>query len=69
MSQVICQSGRKGWQQPLHEVYDHDFDQFRAYCESYGIHQRLGFKTPSQAWKANPLIQGSIDPSDLQVVK
>jgi hypothetical protein len=69
MRQVKCKSGIKGWQERLQKNYNNDFTQFEAYCETYNIHGRLGYKTPESAWRANPLIQGSVNPGDLCVVK
>jgi hypothetical protein len=61
---VTCKSGLEGWQCHLRENYD-GLEEFVAYCETYGIHTRLGFETPEEAWKANPVVQGSTDPEDL----
>lgn len=63
MRQVKCLSGLMGWQSKLRKVYSSK-EEFLAYCDIYGNHRRLGFETPEEAWEANPLIQGSIDPSD-----
>ena len=35
----------------------------------YGLHTRLGYKTIVGAWRANPVVQGSVDPSDFRVVR
>jgi len=68
MKRVICKSGLKGWRAKLHKIYD-SFNEFKCFCEIYGINQRLGYKLPANAWKANPTIQGSTNPSDLQRVR
>ena len=65
MKKVICKSGLTGWQDKLQKVYS-SLEEFESYCENYGIHSRLGFETPLEAWDANPTIQGSTDPSDLR---
>lgn len=52
-----------GWQANLHEVYA-DFDQFRYYAEALGLHTRLGYQTPIDAWQDNPTVQGSVIPAD-----
>jgi hypothetical protein len=65
---VRCQSGIEGYQCRLQENY-HDFEQFEAYAEMYGLHTRLGYKTIKGAWKSNPVIQGSTIPSDFRRVK
>lgn len=67
MKRVKCKSGSQGWQCRLQKNYD-SFEEFAYYSEIYGIHVRLGFDTAEAAWKANPLIRGSIIPSDLEVV-
>ncbi len=56
-----------GSQGKLQAGYD-SFEEFEGYCEIYNIHSRLGFKTPKAAWKANPLVRLSVEPSDLEVV-
>jgi hypothetical protein len=60
---IKCQSGLKGWQARLQEVYA-DFESFQAYAETYEIHTKLGYKTPVTAWRANPIMQGSVEPGD-----
>ena len=67
MKTVICKSGIKGWQGRLCSNYK-NFDEFKCYSENYGIAQRLGFSSPKIAWKKNPVICGSVNPSDLSVV-
>lgn len=69
MKTVICKSGIKGWQQSLRKNYNNNLAQFKAYCDTYQIHSRLGYSTPEEAWEANPVIQGSTNPGDLRVVK
>lgn len=56
-------TGFQGWQDRLRTNYD-TFDSWEKYAELYGLHLKLGFKTPKAAWEANPLIQGSVDPRD-----
>lgn len=63
MKKVKCKSGLTGWESRLRKVYD-TYDQFRRLCEFYGLHTRLGYKTPKAAWRNNPIIQGSVNPSD-----
>lgn len=65
---VTCKSGRKGWQDKLQNVYD-SYDDFITNDRIYGISKRLGYDCPQDAWGANPTIQGSVNPSDLCVVK
>ena len=63
MKQVICKSGLKGWQDRLRSNYD-SLEEFKAWSDIYGLAKRLGFKTAEAAWKANPTVQGSVEPSD-----
>jgi len=66
--QVRCKSGLTGSQEKLQNRYE-DLEEFESYCDIYGIHTRLGFSSPKLAWKTNPTIQSSTNPSDLRVVK
>ena len=68
MKQVTCKSGLKGWQGKLQDVYV-DAMQFEEFCAVYGIHTRLGFSSVMACWRANPTVQGSVNPSDLRRVK
>lgn len=68
IQQVICKSGIVGYQCNLQDSYD-DFDQFNYYAENFNLHRRLGYETPIKAWKANPLIQGSVVPNDFRRVQ
>lgn len=68
MKRVTCKSGLNGWQGRLHAVYT-DFEQFEAYCATHAIHIRLGFSDIQRCWKANPTVQGSVNPSDLRRVR
>jgi hypothetical protein len=45
-----------------------DFEEFKAYAEIYGLHTRLGYKTPETAWQYNPRIQGGVNPGDFKKV-
>lgn len=67
MKQVRCRSGIKGWQAKLRDVYS-NFSEFADYCFIYNNHVRLGFATPDEAWAANPVVQGSVLPSDYRRV-
>jgi hypothetical protein len=64
MRHVKCQSGLRGYQCRLRANYS-SFEEFEAYSETYGIAKRLGFKSAANAWRANPVIQGSTNPGDL----
>jgi hypothetical protein len=62
----ICTSGLSGWRQSLQKNYG-TFDDWEWHADTYGLHTRLGFKSPREAWDANPGIQGSVNPSDFQI--
>lgn len=68
MKTVTCKSGLKGWQGKLQKFYA-SFEEFEAYCMIYSNHKRLGYTTPRLAWDDNPTVRGSVNPSDLEVVK
>lgn len=67
MKRVKCKSGVTGWQGRLRKNYS-SFEEFEHYSEIYGISRRLGYQNAEEAWEDNPLIQGSVNPSDLQKV-
>ena len=65
MRRIKCDSGLIGWQAKLRSVY-RNLSEFIAYDNAHGIASRIGFDSPQEAWKANPLIQGSVNPGDLR---
>lgn len=69
MKKIKCKSGLTGWQCRLQDNYEGNYEEFEAYSNMYGIAKRLGFRSNKKAWEANPIIQGSVEPSDLCVVK
>ena len=66
--QVVCRSGLSGERSRLQSRYN-DLEDFRSWSEIYGIHTRLGYKTVEGCWRANPMIESSVEPSDLRKVK
>lgn len=64
---VKCKSGLEGWRNRLRKNYK-NFEEFKEYSEMYGLHQRLGYRSPEAAWKANPVCEGSVKPSDFRKV-
>jgi hypothetical protein len=60
---VRCRSGLTGWQSGLRDNYE-SFEHWVAYAEVWGLHFKLGFKTPQTAWRANPVVQGSVSAAD-----
>lgn len=68
MKRVKCQSGIEGYQMRLRESY-HSLEEWENSCSFYNLHLKLGYKTPQAAWRYNPMIQGSVNPSDFRKVK
>lgn len=64
---VRTQSGGWGWRSRLQTQYVH-FEEFAHYAALRGLHKRLGYRTPRAAWEANPVIEGSTNPSDYRKV-
>lgn len=63
----------------LQDRYEGDFEQFKAYAETYGILERLDghpgqekrhqvYNDLEQAWEVNPLTAGTTEPSDFSFV-
>lgn len=65
MKHVKCKSGMHGWSYRLQENYS-SYREFSGYCRMYAIHTRIGYSSMKQAWKDNPIMRGSVLPSDLQ---
>jgi hypothetical protein len=57
-----------GWRGKLRKEYD-SFEDFAAWSEIYALAERLGFRSAEEAWAANPVMQGSVNPSDYRIVK
>ena len=60
-------SGLRGWRQRLQGVY-RNFSEFLAYCGVYNNHVTLGYKTEEEAWRDNPIVEGSCSLSDYRNV-
>ena len=52
----------------LQKIYA-DFAEFEGYDEIYNLAERLGFPDAQEAWEANPVVRGSVNPNDLETVK
>jgi len=61
-------TAKPSWKMRLQDSYDGDFEQWEMYDRTYNLAQRLGFRSAREAWEANPVIQGSVDPADFSVV-
>lgn len=66
MRHVRCKSGLMGSRDHLRKNYE-NYEEFVEWDQTYGISRRLGFQSSLQAWEANPLIEWSVEPSDLRV--
>lgn len=67
MRKVRCQSGLMGSRYFLRESYA-NLEEFQSYDASYSIAKRLGYESAESAWERNPLIESSVEPSDLRVM-
>lgn len=67
MKSVKCDSGLMGWQCNLQENYCCYYE-FENYTLMFNLHTKLGYRDPSDCWDDNPVIQGSVNPSDYKKV-
>jgi len=67
MKHVKTQSGLTGWRGRLQDNYVH-LAEFKSYSELYDLHHRLGFRTAKAAWESNPVVEGSVNPTDFRKV-
>jgi len=61
----ICKSGIKGWKKRLRKNYL-SLKDLQLWDEMYGVVARLGYGSAEEAWKDNPMIEGSVNPSDFR---
>jgi hypothetical protein len=54
---------RSSWTAKIREIYS-SLEEFIRYSETYGLAEKLGYNTPEETWKDNPMIQGSKNPGD-----
>ncbi len=64
---VKCKSGIRGWRGRLQDQYDSK-QEFLSYDGVYELAKRLGYASAEDAWDANPLVEGSVNPSDFRKV-
>lgn len=69
MRKVRCQSGLMGERCFIQEHYT-DFEDFKYYDDLYAICDRLGYPSDcaKKVWQWNPVIEKSVNPSDLRLV-
>lgn len=60
-------SNLRKWQGRLQDQYG-SFDEWEGYSDIYGLAERLGFANAQEAWDANPVIAGGVNPEDYRVV-
>lgn len=65
---VRCQSGLSGWRTRLRNNYQ-SLEDFTGYDGHYALATRLGYASAASAWRANPVIEGSVNPSDFRKVR
>ena len=58
-----CRSGLEGTQSRLRDGYA-SYEEWENWSEMYGLHIRLGYKSPKTAWRFNPIVQSSVNPAD-----
>ena len=66
MKKYRCKSGLTGWCGNVRNQYA-NFDEFAGYAETYGLPTRLGFDFAEAAWEANPIVEGSVNPTDYRL--
>jgi hypothetical protein len=65
---VRCRSGITGWRTRLRNNYE-NFKEWRSYSETWGLAERLGYRSDAAAWQANPIIEGSNHDGDFRRVR
>lgn len=55
------------WINKLQNEYS-NLEEFKQYSDIYSLAERLGYKNAEEAWNNNPIIQGSVNPSDFKVL-
>lgn len=67
MKAVKTKSGIIGWQDRLRKVYG-SLESLQQHNKIFDIRKRLGYPSCQALWDDNPIIQGSVVPTDLCVV-
>ena len=62
---VRCKSGLTGWRIRLRNNYK-SYEEWVDWSELRGLASRLGYESEEAAWKANPVVEGSVNPSDFR---
>lgn len=61
------QSGLKLWRARVRTTY-RTLAELRSYNRIYGIAKRLGYRNALTLWRDNPMIGGSVNPSDFRII-
>ena len=64
---VRCKSGLMGWRTRLQNNY-RDFAEWEYNSDMWGLATRLGYSSAQNAWKANPVVEGSVNAGDFRTV-
>lgn len=64
---VKCRSGIFGERHRLRLSYE-NMSEFLWYAGKYGLAKKLGYSTARGAWRANPVIEVSVNSSDYRKV-
>ena len=56
------------WTNKLQSEYS-SFEEWEHFSDTYGLSNRLGYETAQDAWDANPIISGGVNPKDYKVVR
>lgn len=60
---VRCKSGIMGWRTRLRNNYS-NFADWEGFSDTWGLCHQLGYSSALAAWKANPVIEGSVNAGD-----
>ena len=64
---VKCKSGIFGKRHRLRLSYENVYE-FLWYADQYGLAKKLGYSTARGAWKANPVVEYSVNVGDYRKV-
>ena len=59
---------KENWQGRLQKQYE-NFEEFEQFDEFYGLAEKLGYDSAKEAWEANPVVSGSVNPEDYHKVR
>jgi len=62
---VRCKSGLVGWRTRLRNNYT-SFSEWESFSDMWGLCHRIGYGTAEGAWRANPVVEGSVNAGDFR---